>query len=245
MPNTLIEVDDVSMLYNISREKADSLKEYLIRALKGGLAIDEFWALRNVSLRMMRGESLGIIGLNGSGKSTLLKLIAGVLQPAKGKIQVKGSIAPLIELGAGFDYDLTARENIYLNGAILGHSRAKMNESFDEIISFSELEDFIDIPIKNFSSGMVARLGFAIATINRPDILIADEILSVGDMKFQKKCESRISEIVNNGASVIYVSHSVESVKKICAKAAWLHKGELVRFGDADSVCDAYLGSLD
>jgi len=245
MPNTLIEVDDVSMLYNISREKADSLKEYLIRALKGGLAIDEFWALRNVTLRMMRGESLGIIGLNGSGKSTLLKLIAGVLQPAKGKIQVRGSIAPLIELGAGFDYDLTARENIYLNGAILGHSRAKMNESFDEIISFSELEDFIDIPIKNFSSGMVARLGFAIATINRPDILIADEILSVGDMKFQKKCESRISEIVNNGASVIYVSHSVESVKKICTKAAWLHKGELVCFGDADSVCDAYLGSLE
>lgn len=245
MQGALVEVDDVSMLYNISREKTDSLKEYLIRALQGGLAIDEFWALRNVSLRMMRGESLGIIGLNGSGKSTLLKLIAGVLQPAKGKIQVSGSIAPLIELGAGFDYDLTARENIYLNGAILGHSRAKMNESFDEIISFSELEDFIDIPIKNFSSGMVARLGFAIATISRPDILIADEILSVGDMKFQKKCETRISEIVNNGASVIYVSHSVESVKKICTKAAWLHRGELVRFGDADSVCDAYLRSLD
>lgn len=245
MQGALVEVDDVSMLYNISREKTDSLKEYLIRALQGGLAINEFWALRNVSLRMMRGESLGIIGLNGSGKSTLLKLIAGVLQPAKGKIQVSGSIAPLIELGAGFDYDLTARENIYLNGAILGHSRAKMNESFDEIISFSELEDFIDIPIKNFSSGMVARLGFAIATISRPDILIADEILSVGDMKFQKKCETRISEIVNNGASVIYVSHSVESVKKICTKAAWLHRGELVRFGDADSVCDAYLRSLD
>jgi ABC-type polysaccharide/polyol phosphate transport system, ATPase component len=245
MQGTLVEVEDVSMLYNISREKTDSLKEYLIRALKGGLKIDEFWALRNVSLRMRRGESLGIIGLNGSGKSTLLKLIAGVLQPAKGKIQVRGSIAPLIELGAGFDYDLTARENIYLNGAILGYSRAKMNENFDEIISFSELEDFVDIPIKNFSSGMAARLGFAIATISRPDILIADEILSVGDMKFQKKCESRISEIVNNGASVIYVSHSVESVKKICTKAAWLHKGELVRCGDADSVCDAYLGSLD
>ncbi len=245
MQGALVEVDNVSMLYNINREKADSLKEYLIRALKGGLAIDEFWPLRNVSLRMMRGESLGIIGLNGSGKSTLLKLIAGVLQPAKGKIQVKGSIAPLIELGAGFDYDLTARENIYLNGAILGHSRARMNESLDDIISFSELEDFIDIPIKNFSSGMVARLGFATATITRPDILIADEILSVGDLKFQKKCESRISEIVRSGASVIYVSHSVESVKKICTKAAWLHKGELVRFGDADSVCDAYLGSLD
>jgi len=244
MPDTLVEVDDVSMLYNISREKADNLKEYLIRALKGGLAIDEFWALRNVSLRMIRGESLGIIGLNGSGKSTLLKLIAGVLQPAKGRIKVRGSIAPLIELGAGFDFDLTARENIYLNGAILGHSRAKMNENFDEIISFSEVEDFVDIPIKNFSSGMVARLGFAIATISRPDILIADEILSVGDMPFQKKCESRIAEIVNNGASVIYVSHSVESVKKLCTKAAWLHKGELIRFGDAGSVCDAYLESL-
>ena len=245
MQGTLVEVDNVSMLYNISREKTDNLKEYVIRTLKGRLVIDEFWALRNVSLQMKRGESLGIIGLNGSGKSTLLKLIAGVLQPAKGKITVKGSIAPLIELGAGFDYDLTARENIYLNGAILGHSRAKMNAGFDEIISFSELENFVDIPIKNFSSGMVARLGFAIATISRPDILIADEILSVGDMKFQKKCETRISEIVDNGASVIYVSHAVETVKKICTKVAWLHKGELVRFGDADSVCEAYLDSMD
>jgi ABC-type polysaccharide/polyol phosphate transport system ATPase subunit len=244
MSDPFVEIDNVSMLFNKSREKADNLKEYVIRTLKGRLEIDEFWALRDVSFQIARGESLGIVGLNGSGKSTLLKLIAGVLKPTKGQISVCGSVAPLIELGAGFDLELTARENIFLNGAILGYSRNKMKDNFDEIVDFAEIEDFIDVPIKNFSSGMVARLGFAIATISRPDILIADEILSVGDIKFQKKCEERMGEIIGNGASIILVSHSIESIRNICSKAVWLQKGELLQFGMADKVCESYVQSV-
>jgi len=245
MSQNIVELKDVSMMFNLSREKVDNLKEYFVRFVKKQLSFEEFWALKNISFNIERGESLGIVGLNGSGKSTLLKIIAGVMKPTKGTVSVYGTVAPLIELGAGFDFELTARENIFLNGAILGFSRAQIKEKFEEIVDFAELWDFIDVPIKNFSSGMVARLGFSIATISRPDILIADEILGVGDYKFQKKCEGRINEIIGNGATVILVSHSIETVKKMCTKVAWLKKGELVKVGPSDTVCEEYMASME
>lgn len=241
MPDIIAEIDDVSMLFNLSREKVDNIKEYVLRVLQGKIRFEEFWALRRVTFRIERGQSLGILGLNGSGKSTLLKIIAGVMKPTKGRVAVYGTVAPLIELGAGFDIELTAKENIYLNGAILGYSRAHMNKHFDDIVEFSELAEFVDVPVKNFSSGMVARLGFAIATISKPDILIADEILSVGDHKFQKKSEERIASIVEHGATVIMVSHSIESVKKLCTKALLLHRGEMIQYGEVQQVCDTYM----
>ncbi|XOK60431.1 ABC transporter ATP-binding protein [Paenibacillus elgii] len=245
MSENIVEINDVSMMFNLSREKIDNVKEYFIRFVKGQIIFEEFWALKNISLNMKKGESLGIVGLNGSGKSTLLKLIAGVLKPTTGNISVYGTVAPLIELGAGFDFDLTARENIFLNGAILGYSRAQMKEKFEEILDFAELWDFVDVPIKNFSSGMVARLGFSIATISRPDILIADEILGVGDYKFQKKCEERMADIIGNGATVILVSHSIDTVKKICTNVAWLNKGQLISVGPTDTVCKEYMAHME
>ena len=194
MGDTVIKVDHVSMRFNLSSEKVDNMKEYFIRRLKHNMSYDEFWALQDISFDVKKGESVALIGLNGCGKSTLLKTIAGVLKPTKGSIQIQGTIAPMIELGAGFDMDLTARENVYLNGAILGYSRKQMNEYYDGIVDFSELEAFMDVPIKNFSSGMLARLAFAIATIGKPDILIVDEVLSVGDFRFQEKAHSRNDE---------------------------------------------------
>ena len=238
-----VKVDNVSMMFNLSSEKVDSIKEYLIKMFKKEIHFQEFWALNDVSFELERGDSLGIIGLNGSGKSTLLKIISGILKPTKGKVTTVGSIAPLIELGAGFDPDLSARENIYLNGAILGYSREYMNSKFDEIIKFAELEDFVDSAIKNFSSGMVARLGFAIATMNIPDILIIDEILSVGDYKFQQKSFQRMQQMMNSGATVVFVSHSVEQVKEVCKKALWLDRGNVVKFGDAKEICEEYMNS--
>lgn len=238
-----VKVDNVSMMFNLSSEKVDSIKEYLIKMFKKEIHFQEFWALKDVSFELERGDSLGIIGLNGSGKSTLLKIISGILKPTKGKVTTVGSIAPLIELGAGFDPDLSARENIYLNGAILGYSREYMNSKFDEIIKFAELEDFVDSAIKNFSSGMVARLGFAIATMNIPDILIIDEILSVGDYKFQQKSFQRMQQMMNSGATVVFVSHSVEQVKEVCKKALWLDRGNVVKFGDAKEICEEYMNS--
>ena len=236
-----IKVNDVSMMFNLSSEKVDSIKEYVIKALKRELHFQEFWALKNVSFELEKGDSLGIIGLNGSGKSTLLKIVSGVLKPTKGSVETIGSIAPLIELGAGFDMDLSARENIYLNGAILGYDREYMNSRFDEIIQFAELENFVDTAIKNFSSGMVARLGFAIATMNVPDILIIDEILSVGDFKFQEKSFARMQEMMKSGATVVFVSHSIEQVKQICNKALWLDHGDVRMFGNSKDVCDIYM----
>jgi ABC-type polysaccharide/polyol phosphate transport system ATPase subunit len=244
MSENIVEINGVSMMFNLSREKVDNIKEFFVRLVKGQLSFEEFWALKNISFNIKRGESLGIVGLNGSGKSTLLKIIAGVLKPTKGTVSVYGSVAPLIELGAGFDYELTARENIFLNGAILGFSRAQIKDKFEEIMDFAELWDFVDVPIKNFSSGMVARLGFSIATISRPDILIADEILGVGDYKFQKKCEERMGEITGNGATVILVSHSIETVQQMCNKVAWLEKGKLVKVGPADTVCEEFMASM-
>lgn len=238
--SSIIEVNDVSMKFNLSKEKIDNLKEYVIKLIKRELFYDEFWALQDISFSIERGSSLGVIGLNGSGKSTLLKIIAGVLKPTKGSVKSNGTIAPLIELGAGFDMDLSARENLFLNGAILGHSKKTMLENFDEIIAFSELEEFLDVPMKNFSSGMVARLAFSIATISQPDILIADEILSVGDYKFQEKCMERMNHMIECGTTIILVSHSIEQIEKNCDKILWLNKGKKVMFGDVEEVCNAY-----
>ena len=208
--------------------------------VQGKLMFDEFYALRNVSFNVEKGDFFGLIGLNGSGKSTLLKVISGVYKPTEGCTRVHGTIAPLIELGAGFDMDLTARENIYLNGTVLGFTPAYIREKFDDIVEFSELRDFLDVPLKNYSSGMIARIGFAIATITQPDVLIADEILSVGDFLFQQKCEARMNELLARGATVILVSHSIEQIERNCNKVAWLEKGHLKMVGDTETVCSAY-----
>ena len=237
---TMIRVENASMMFNMSSERIDNIKEYVIKLLKRQVMFQEFWALKNVSFELEKGDSLGIVGLNGAGKSTLLKMIAGVLKPTQGKVYTGGCIAPLIELGAGFDDDLSAEENVYLNGAILGYSQEYMEEKYHEIIEFAELENFTQIPLKNFSSGMKARLGFSIATMNVPDILILDEVLSVGDFKFQEKSFQRMQEILNSGATVVFVSHSIEQVKKICKKALWLSEGEVKMFGSAEEVCAAY-----
>ena len=239
--DTVIQVEDVSMMFNLSSEKLDSIKEYVIKMLKHELHFQEFWALQNISFELKKGESLGIIGLNGSEKSTLLKIISGILKPTRGQVFTAGSIAPLIELGAGFDADLSARENIYLNGAILGYDRDYMNKKFDDIIQFAELEEFVDTAIKNFSSGMIARLGFAIATMNIPDILIIDEILSVGDFKFQQKSFQRMKEMIDSGATVVFVSHSIEQIEKMCTKALWLEHGHMKMIGKSKEICKAYV----
>ncbi len=235
-----IEVRNVSMRFNLSKEKHESLKEYFVALLKGKLQFDEFYALKDVDLTVEPGDFYGLVGLNGSGKSTLLKVIAGVYKPSAGSCTVNGTIAPLIELGAGFDMDLTARENIYLNGAVLGLTPQYLDEKFNEIVDFSELWDFLDVPLKNYSSGMVARIGFAIATVTKPDILIADEILSVGDFLFQQKCEERMRQLMSGGTTVILVSHSIDQVERMCNKVAWIHKGEKIMDGPAAEVCAAY-----
>ncbi|MFQ7183493.1 Teichoic acids export ATP-binding protein TagH [Hungatella hathewayi] len=240
MSNAAIKVSNLSMMFNKSSEKIDSLKEYVIKLTKHQLMFEEFWALQNISFEIPKGEAVGIVGLNGSGKSTLLKTIAKVLKPTKGSVDVSGTIAPLIELGAGFDSNLSARENIFLNGAVLGYNRAQMREKFESIMDFAELWDFVDVPIKNFSSGMVARLGFSIATSNIPDILIVDEILGVGDFKFQKKCEERMGKIIDHGATIVFVSHSIEQVQQVCSRAIWLEKGRLVMDGPVEEVCNKY-----
>ena len=204
----------------------------------------EFLAVKNVSLKIHKGEAWALIGVNGSGKSTLLKAISGIIKPYKGKITTYGNIAPMIELGAGFDSNLTARENIFLNGLVLGHSRKFMEQHFDEIVEFAEIEKFLDSPIKNFSSGMKARLGFSVATMVQPDILICDEVLAVGDAKFRKKCMTRMREMLDGGTTLIYVSHNMSSVLNLCDHAAWLQKGDLVMAGEAKEVCSAYTESL-
>lgn len=236
----IISVRDVSMRFNLAREKVDSLKEYIIRAVKGKLQYDEFWALEGVSFDVARGDSVGLIGLNGSGKSTLLKVIAGVLKPTRGSAQVLGSVAPLIELGAGFDFDLTGRENIYLNGALLGRSRQVMDGLFEDIVEFSELREFMDVPVKNYSSGMLSRLAFSIATAGEADILIVDEVLSVGDFKFQEKCQNRIRSMMEKNTTVLFVSHSIEQVEEICNKVVWLESGHVKMQGDAGEICAIY-----
>ena len=239
----IISVEHVSMRFSLASEKVTSFKEYVIKTAKKQLSYGEFWALKDVSFSVNKGDALGLIGLNGSGKSTMLKVIAGVLKPTKGSVTVRGSVAPLIELGAGFDFDLTAKENIYLNGAILGHSREVMDQHYEDIVEFSELRDFMDVPVKNYSSGMVSRLAFAIATIGTPDILIVDEVLSVGDFRFQQKCEQRIHNMKEKGTTILFVSHSIDQVKSICNKIVWLEKGRVKRFGDVESICEEYRNS--
>ena len=243
--DNIIEVSNVSVRFNLEQEKTDTIKEYLLKLVKGQLHFIEFYALRDVSFNVERGDSLALIGTNGSGKSTMLKLIAGVLYPSRGKVSVKGSIAPLIELGAGFDIDLTARENIFLNGAVLGHSRAYMKKHFDEIVDFAEIEEFIDVPVKNFSSGMVARLGFSIATQVRADILVVDEILAVGDFLFQQKCYKRMEEMLSGGTTLLFVSHDAEMVKRMCRRAVWLNDGVMMDIGEAAAVCDNYRAAME
>lgn len=236
----MVKAEHVSMKFNLASEKFDNIKEYFIKRVKKQVAFDEFWALKDVSFCVKKGESLGLIGLNGSGKSTMLKTIAGVLKPTKGTVQIFGTVAPLIELGAGFDMDLTAHENVFLNGALLGYSREQMEGYYDEIVEFSELGGFMNVPVKNFSSGMISRLAFAIATIGTPDILICDEVLSVGDFRFQKKCEDRIQNMIDHGTTILFVSHSIDQVKKICSKILWLDHGSVKMFGDTEEICDIY-----
>lgn len=236
----VLKVDHVSMKFNLATEQYSGFKEYVIRSLKKKISFNEFWALKDVSFSVFRGDGLGLIGLNGSGKSTMLKTIAGVLKPTEGSIWLQGRVAPLIELGAGFDFDLTARENVFLNGALLGYSRSIMQENYNDIVEFSELHDFMDVPVKNFSSGMISRLAFAIATIGIPDILIVDEVLSVGDFRFQQKCEARIRNMKDNGTTILFVSHSIEQVRSICNKIVWLDHGRVKAFGDSESICDEY-----
>ena len=239
-----VKVDHATVRFNMASEKIDNLKEYVVKLVKRELMFKEFLALKEVSFEVKKGEAWGIIGVNGSGKSTLLKLICGILKPYKGTVTVHGSMAPLIELGAGFEGDLTASENIYLNGAVLGYDKHFMQAHFDEIVDFAELWDFLEMPIKNYSSGMAARLGFAIATMVRPDILICDEVLSVGDYAFQQKCEKRMNEMRENGTTLLYVSHSTESVKKVCDHALWLQKGIVKGAGNVDEIAKQYMDSL-
>lgn len=240
MNETIISVKNVSMCFALASEKLDSFKEYFIKTLKRQVTYDKFWALKDISFEVKQGESVGLIGFNGSGKSTMLKIIAGVLKPTKGSVEVRGTVAPLIELGAGFDMDLTARENVFLNGAILGHSKEEMQGHYDDIVKFSELEKFMDTPVKNFSSGMVARLAFAIATVGRPDILIVDEALSVGDFRFQQKCQDRIKAMTSKGTTILFVSHSIDQVKDVCEKVVWLDYGDLKSIGKAEDICAEY-----
>lgn len=240
-----VQILDATVRFNMASENIDNLKEYFVKLIQGKLMFNEFLALRGVDFKVRKGEAWGLIGTNGSGKSTLLKLICGIMKPYKGKVIINGTIAPLIELGAGFDGELTARENIFLNGAVLGHSKKYMQEHFDEIVDFAELRDFLDMPIKNYSSGMAARLGFSIATVVKPDILIVDEVLSVGDWAFQQKCQSRMRKMLDDGVTLLYVSHDIESVKYLCDHALWLDKGINRMSGEVNDVCKAYMDSLN
>lgn len=239
----IVDVDNLTIRFNLATEKVDNLKEYVIKLIKKELMFQEFLALQDVNLKVRRGESWGLIGVNGSGKSTLLKAVCGILKPYRGSITTEGTIAPLIELGAGFDMNMTARENIFLNGTVLGHSRKFMQQNFDQIVDFAELRDFLDVPIKNFSSGMQARLGFAIATMVQPDILVVDEILSVGDFQFQQKCYARMQEMLDGGTTLLYVSHDVESVRRLCSHAIWLDHGHVQMSGPAEEVTEKYINS--
>jgi ABC-type polysaccharide/polyol phosphate transport system, ATPase component len=233
----ILQVREVSMHFRHAKQKITSLKEYLIKQSKRQIEYNEFVALQDISFTVDRGELFGIIGLNGAGKSTLLKIIAGILKPTSGKVIRKGTVAPLIELGAGFNGDLSGYENIFLNGLLLGYSKSYLREKLDDIIAFSELQDFIHVPLKNYSSGMKARLGFSIATSIQPDLLIVDEVLAVGDIHFRKKCESRIKEMIGLGTTVLFVSHSIGQVEKLCSRVLWLDQGRIKEIGEAKHIC--------
>ena len=240
MSKTAIEVDNVSMKFNLSREKVDSLKDYIFKTIKREIQYNEFWALKNVSFSVEKGDRVGILGLNGAGKSTLLKVISGVFKPTEGHVDKHGKMVPLLELGAGFDPQYTGKENIYLYGAMLGYTKKFIDSKYDEIVEFSELQKFMDVPVKNYSSGMKSRLGFSIATVVEPKILILDEVLSVGDAKFRKKSEKKIMSMFDSGVTVLFVSHSLEQVQRLCNKALILEKGKLIAYGDIDPISEQY-----
>ena len=240
MAKKAVKVDNVSILFNLNKEKVDNIKEYFIKLVTRKLHYNEFWALTDISFEVEEGERRGVLGFNGAGKSTMLKVIAGVLKPTKGSVKVNGVIAPLLELGAGFDMNYTGAENIYLYGATMGYSRKYIQERYDEIVEFSELGEFIDVPVKNYSSGMRARLGFAIATAVEPEVLILDEVLSVGDAKFRIKSENKIKSMFDKGVTVLFVSHNTAQVRRLCTKAIILDHGKIIANGDVNEVCDIY-----
>jgi len=240
MGKTMIEVSDVTMKFHMNTDKIMSLKEFVTLGLRGKLKFEDFTALENISFSVKRGETLGLIGRNGAGKSTILKVISGILKPTCGSVACRGSVVPMLELGSGFDFDLTGRENIFLNGAILGYSEQFLREKYDEIAAFSELGDFIEVPIRNYSSGMLARLAFSVATEVNPEILIVDEILSVGDASFQEKSRRRMMELMGGGTTVLFVSHSLAQIREMCDRVIWLEHGRVKMFGKAKEVCDAY-----
>ncbi len=244
----MIKLDNVSMKFNLGIEKEFSIKQAFVNMFSAKSRQmmkkkEEFWALKNISFDVKKGEVIGLIGSNGAGKSTMLKIVSGVMKPTSGKVTVNGVISPMIELGAGFDPELTARENIFLNGAILGYSKKFLEEKFDEIVEFSELKDFLDVPVRNFSSGMTAKLAFSIATVVNPEILIVDEILSVGDIKFQEKSKNKMLEMIKGGTTVLYVSHSLQSIKDLCDKVVWIEHGKMIKMGKTKEVCDEYYKS--
>lgn len=242
MSKTMIEASHVTMRFRMNNDKILSLKEFVTTALRGKLEYQEFTALEDVSFTVEQGETLGLVGRNGAGKSTLLKVISGILKPTEGTVKVTGNVVPMLELGSGFDFDLTGRENIFLNGAILGYSEEFLKEKYEEIVAFSELGEFINTPIRNYSSGMLARLAFSIATVVKPDILIVDEILSVGDAQFQEKSRARMMELMGGGTTVLFVSHNIEQIREMCNRVIWLEHGQMKMLGKADEVCDAYAG---
>lgn len=241
----MVDVHNLTIRFNKANEKVDNLKEYVTKLIKRQLMFQEFIALKDINFQVKRGEAWGVIGTNGSGKSTLLKAVSRIIKPYKGNIEINGTVAPLIELGAGFDINMTARENIFLNGCVLGHTEKFMRDHFEEIVEFAELQNFLDSPLKNYSSGMTARLGFAIATMVKPEILIVDEILAVGDYRFRKKCEQRMNELLRSGMTLLYVSHAIDEVKRLCNYALWLDHGIMIKQGEAEAVCNAYINSQE
>lgn len=238
---TMIEVKDVSMRFRMANDRINSIKEYAIAKMRGKLRYNEFEALKHVSFNVKKGEVVGLIGHNGAGKSTILKVISGILKPTEGSVVVRGNVAPMLELGSGFDMDMTGRENIFLNGAILGYSEEFLKSKYDEIVAFSEIGQFIDVPLRNYSSGMIARLAFSVATVVVPEVLIVDEVLSVGDAMFQEKSRARMMELMSGGTTVLLVSHNQAQIKQMCSRVVWLDQGKLKMFGDTKTVCDAYM----
>ena len=240
---TMIEVRDVSMRFRMANDRISSIKEYAIARLRGKLKYNEFEALKHVSFDVKRGEVMGLIGHNGAGKSTLLKVISGILKPTEGSVIVRGNVAPMLELGSGFDFDMTGRENIFLNGAILGYSEEFLKSKYEEIVAFSEIGAFIDMPLRNYSSGMVARLAFSVATVVVPEVLIVDEVLAVGDAEFQEKSRKRMMELMSGGTTVLFVSHSMDQIRQMCNRVVWLEKGHIWMIGGLQETCDAYENS--
>lgn len=239
----IIRANDISMRYLMTYDRIQSIKEYIVQMLRGKIKYEEFWALKNVSFEVERGEVVDIIGHNGAGKSTLLKVISGILKPTGGELEVHGNVVPMLELGSGFDHDLTGRENIFLNGSILGYSEKYLKEKYEQIVEFSELGKFIDVPIRNYSSGMLMRLAFSIATVVQPEILIVDEILAVGDAAFQEKSKTRMLELMGGGTTVLFVSHSLEQIREMCDRVIWLEHGQVKAIGATKEICDAYEAS--